>query len=261
MNYLKVCFIVCLCTLCMTACNPSPSPDSTSENKPATNSELPTQSTEKEEPLVPSPSLEVVDTVFYTSDYADGCIYMAARVKNTGNVIIGMDQWNCSFDMLDADGALVFHADYPEIAPIVVQPDEYGYLSALILDDAVDLTACVQVQCNVSWDNLLAVPFRIPMENISPKKYSGSFYAFQGMLVNDKEYDVADITPVIVLLDSKTDALLGVNIGRVVDSIPAGSRIGTKGDSSAPIPLSAFNFDEVNPKIEAFGTYSLPLGE
>ena len=264
MKYFKICFLICLSIFCMTACSQSPSSDTDLTDPLPTESvqptETPAQSTEEEEPFVPAPSLEVVDTVFYTSDYADGCIYMAARVKNTGNVIIGMDQWSSSFDVFGADGTLVLHEDHPELAPEVMKPGEYGYLSATVLDDTIDLAACAQVQCNVSWDTLVAIPDRIPIEDITPQEYSGNFYAFQGLLVNDKEFEVADITPVVVLLDPQTNAFLGVNIGHVVDSIPANGKIGTDGNSGAPIPLSAFDYTEVNPTVEAFGTYLVPIG-
>ena len=259
MRHISAGLAACLCMLCLTACGPSSAPDTDTQSQPPSGSPQPSQAAQEEASFVPTPSLEVVDTVFYTSDYAGGCIYMAARVKNTGNVVVGLDQWGSSFDVFDAGGALICHEDRPEIAPEVIGAGEYGYLSAVVLDDAADWQACAQVQCNVSWDTLVAIPDRIPLEDISCQEYSGNFYAFAGMLVNDREYDVADVTPVVALFDPQTDAFLGVSIGHGVDSVPGGGRIGTNGHSGAPIPLSAFPFDQVNPTVEAFGAYQIPI--
>lgn len=198
-------------------------------------------------------SAEVIDSVLYTApEYHDG-IYAAARIKNTGTVMLELSQYDCSFDIEDSDGNFIYHMDNLTVSPSVIGGDDIGYVVKLDMDTGVDLTKCKKLIVNLSYDSAYAIPGSLEVEDVSMSEYSGSFYATPGRVVNNFKYDIEDVTPIVSFLD-KTGKFLGVNIDSSRVSIKGEGKMGFSGKSYNPIPLSAFSKEDVG-SIKATGSF------
>lgn len=206
------------------------------------------ESATPETPFVPEIKAEVVESVFYTvPEYYNG-IYAAAVIKNTGNVIIEFDKYKCSFDVEDANGNFLLHIDNVTIEPQVLGGENgFAYMAALDLQSDIDLSQCARIIANIEYDSAYAITIPIEsleIEDISFTEYSGHFYATPGRVVNHNQYDVDRIVPIIALYD-RDDNFIGVNITSKSLNVKAGEKLGFSGESSAPLPLSAFSKEDL----------------
>ena len=123
----------------------------------------------------------------------------------------------------------------------------FAYMAALDLQSDIDLSQCARIIANIEYDSAYAIPIPIEsleIEDISFTEYSGHFYATPGRVVNHNQYDVDRIVPIIALYD-RDDNFIGVNITSKSLNVKAGEKLGFSGESSAPLPLSAFSKEDL----------------
>ena len=199
------------------------------------------------------------DTVIYSLPEYNEYVYAAARIENRGSVAAELYEYDCSLDIEDDNGNIVYHIDDVTIAPSVLMPGETGYIVGSDLNTKVTPEDCKKVVAHLSYDSAYAISRTLNIENITYSEYSGNFYSTPGTLVSTYEVNVEDVVPIIAFFN-KDGKFIGVNICSRHEIVQGNSKLGFSGESADPIPLKAFTKEEIG-SIIATGSYIIDLNE
>jgi hypothetical protein len=208
-----------------------------SENETATiNVEL---ENKKVEPLI---STEILDKIIYTSEYGGTTIYVAAIIKNTGNVPI--DLGYISFDIENENGEFVKNIRrYTKSNPSVINPNENAFVCELDIDEKINAKDCKKIILNYDAKEINKFSTYYNYENIKVIPFSGHFYGISGRIINNTDQEVKDII-VAAVLYGENDKFLGVIKTYPLDKINIGGKLGFE-HVNTPIPDNAFKLEKI----------------